>query len=88
MRDIRVAVALQIARLLGVIAVHRGTVTKRVEVLQPQLATLHVPRQVLAVGVEDQVAAPVGLEELPELRPRLATRQFGEYMAPVLTVRR
>ena len=43
-RDVRVLVAQQVARLLGVVAVHRGAVAQRVEVRQSQLAALDVAR--------------------------------------------
>lgn len=64
--DVGVLVAQQVARLLGVITVHRGAVAERVEVRQAQLAALHLARDVVAASVKDQVAAPVGLEEFRE----------------------
>ncbi len=42
--------AQKVARLLGVVAVHRGAVTERVEVRQPQLAPLDVARNERAVA--------------------------------------
>ena len=54
--------AQEVAGLLGVVAVHRRAVPKRVEVRLPQLATPDVTAHVVAELVDDQVAARVVLD--------------------------
>jgi hypothetical protein len=51
-------VAQQVARLLGVVAVHRRAMPERVAVRQPQLTALDVTRYKRAVVIDQQVTAP------------------------------
>jgi hypothetical protein len=52
-RHVAVSVPQQITRLLGVVAVHRGAVAKRVEGRQPQLAQPHLAWHEVPVLADD-----------------------------------
>jgi len=67
-RHVRVLVAQQVSRLLGVLAAHRGAVAQRVEVRQGELAALHLPRDEAGAVVDDHVTVLVVLEQLGERR--------------------